>query len=207
MQHAPTGVAGEGECFDSRWVGLDVNVSGIVTGKLTDKSGFFLQQNASRWSGLFVSLTYCQYADRDCADQSSRALWKAVSLDVPSGTGDRVQVTGTVVELNGTTTLGSVSSVRVVESGVAHPSPLNVTTGALGGNCSYGREAYEGVLVDVREATFGEDDGSRTRIAVDDGTGPLQGKTNAFPYDLDTLRSYYGITSLEGNVLSELRGE
>ena len=182
-------------------------MSGVVTGKLQDKSGFFIQQNTSRWGGLFVSVKYCQYADRDCAEKSYKKLWNGVSLDVAGGTGDRVEVVGTVVELNGTTTLGSVSSVRVVESGVALPSPLNVTTGQLGGNCSYEREAYEGVVVDVKSAVFGEDDGSHTRIDVDDGSGPLQGKTNAFPYDLDDLRSYYGITSLEGNVLAELRGE
>jgi len=189
-----------------------VNVSGIVTGKMTDKSGFFMQHNASRWGGIFVNLDYCQYEDRSCINQhvdgttlTSRTLWKSVSFDLVANTGDRVRVMGTVTEINGTTSIASVSRVDVIGS-ARLPRPLNVTTGLINGSCSLEREPYESVLVEVRDARFLKDEGYVTHIDVSDGTGALQGKTNAFPYTLAVLRSYYGITSLEGNVMSSVRG-
>ena len=54
------------------------------------------------------------------------------------------------------------------------------------------------MLVEAHDVAFLKDGGHRTFIDGGDGTGVVEGKTNAFPYTLDQLRAYYGVPSLEG---------
>ena len=77
----------------------------------------------------------------------------------------------------------------------------------LGGSGSYLSEAYEGVLVQLTQgATFSEDDGYAKHVTVDDGSGDMEGATSCMAFDVDSLRAYYGESSLEDNVLTYLRG-
>ena len=49
-----------GECFDSPMLGVDVNVTGIVTAKMSDKTGFWIQHNASLWAGIYVNVEHTE---------------------------------------------------------------------------------------------------------------------------------------------------
>lgn len=127
-----------------------MNVTGIVTGKMKDMSGFFIQHNTSMWAGIYVDLEYCQYTDRSCIDQyidgstiTSESIWASVDFDTETNMGNKVRVLGTVTEINGTTSIASVSRVDNLGS-KRLPRPLNVTTGMINGSCSIEREAYEG---------------------------------------------------------------
>ena len=186
--------------YDSRHVGLAVNLTGVVTGTLSDGTGFFMQENASIWGGIRVSTSYCEY-DFGCASDGGLP---SVSYSIPENTGYEVRVLGTLFELNGTTTLGSVSAIKIINTDATLPAALNVTTGMLGGTGSYLSEAYEGVLVQLtRGATFGKDEGYATHIPVDDGSGDLELATSCLDFNLAVLRAFYGETSLNQEAHTE----
>ena len=108
--------------------------------------------------------------DWDCA---ATAL-PSVSYSITSNEGDLVRVLGTIAEVNGSTSVGSVSSITVLDT-VTLPTPLNVSTGDLGGTCSATNEAYESVLVEVvKDVLFMQDYQYRTHIDVTDGSGALE---------------------------------
>ena len=140
-----------------------VRVDCVVT--LKTSRGFYCQDAAALWSGIFVHAG------------SSAPYLRGL------GPGDRVEVDGYVDEHLGQTQIEveadrewtdtTQDRVRVVATGVA-VEPLDVDTGVLGGYaqaCDQGAEAYEGVLVRVGASTLqgGADDFGR--VGLDDGSG------------------------------------
>ena len=108
---------------DSPELGNVVTTSGIVTGvfQIGSAAGtFFIQDGSGAWNGIYV---------------------------YESGTtvalGDSVVVTGTVMEFNSLTEIGSVTNVTIASSGNNMPAPVTVT------GADYADEMYEGVLVKV----------------------------------------------------------
>ena len=77
----------------------------------------------------------------------ARGLTGDAPTTTSTGMGYKVQVLGTVFELNGTTTIADVARIDILDTDVELPDALNVTaaevgnvTGAVNG---YAAEAYE----------------------------------------------------------------
>ena len=109
---------------DSPYEDSTVELTGIVTGISTDTrvDGYFIQDSAAAWNGIFVN------------DE----------VNVPSR-GDKVTVTGKVVENYNNTQLGFVDTMIVVSSGNSEPTPIAVTS------TTAADEMYEGVLLEVTD--------------------------------------------------------
>ena len=92
------------------------------------------------------------------------------------------------------------------------PEPMNVTIGQLsttadGSDCNLAAESHESIIITVaNDVTFLNDYGFDNYIQIDDGTGSTTLSSSALDYTVADLRDYYGLTSLEGNILTELRG-
>ncbi|MFN8396462.1 MAG: T9SS type A sorting domain-containing protein [Bacteroidia bacterium] len=122
--------------FASGYVGMDVTVDGVVTAsaEATNLGYVFIQQeNELAWAGIMVT------------DNPSLA-----SLTV----GQKVRVTGTVVENFNFTRIQNISSVQVLGTGTINPldiNPSNFTTWdpILG-------EPYEGMLLNLKNPTTGQ---------------------------------------------------
>eukprot|EP00968_Pinguiococcus_pyrenoidosus_P025456 scaffold6078_cov229-Pinguiococcus_pyrenoidosus.AAC.1 len=154
---------GEGsDCYPSIYEDqTGVSVQGVVT-SLWD-NGFTIQDTGlGAVGGLFV---YTSSANPPL-------------VDISPAVGDVAVVTGRVIEYFGLTEITSVSGYTVVSSGNT-VDPIVVTTGALGLNCSSRGERYEGVLVEIRNATIsnepaivnGEIDNQYVTYPIDDGSG------------------------------------
>lgn len=111
--------------YDSPYNDQVVNTGGIVTGAYENgyNSGFFIQSGSGLWNGILV---YCDSAT-------------ALSVD----RGDSVTLTGLVDEYYNLTELKSITTLIVVSSGNAEPTPYAVT----GANSS--DEGTESVLVKI----------------------------------------------------------
>lgn len=122
--------------FASGYVGMDVTVEGVVTAsaEATNLGFVFIQQeNELAWAGIMVT------------DNPSLA-----SLTV----GQKVRVTGTVVENFNFTRIQNVSSVQVLGTGTINPldiNPSNFTTW----DPTVG-EPYEGMLLNLKNPTSGQ---------------------------------------------------
>ena len=162
--------AGASECFPSPMEGEHVNVSGIVTAVIHDgpNRGFFMQDaSGSLFSGIRVNTGLCEF-EFDCIDDDGSGV--AVFCSIDRGEAELVSVLGTIVEVNGTTQIASVSEIqRVVNTSI--PEPTVVNTGDLGEllECERGNE---GMLVKIANATSvaDVDDG---QLALDDGSGTV----------------------------------
>jgi hypothetical protein len=91
--------------------------------------------------------------------------------------GNRVRVTGTVTRFNTTIEIASMSSVELLETGVALPPPAQLSTGAAASSQWEG--TYIEITADVISSTTG---GPGRNYTVNDGTGPLDVRV------VDTLR-------------------
>jgi len=109
---------------DSPYINQVVTTAGIVTGK--HKLGYFLQDGAGAWNGIYVY--------DDSASVST--------INV----GDSVEVSGTAVEYFTFTEISNVSSFSIKSSGNTLPTPLTVTS------ANFATEANEGVLVKIFNA-------------------------------------------------------
>ena len=149
-------VAPDSHVFDSPLVGLDVNVTGTLTAVRGDKTGFWIQSDESKWSGIFVDTTYCPAGL--CADVSSILEHLNVSISaIGDDTGPLLRVYGTVYENTNNTCIGDVARIEIVDDEVSLPAALVATTGAVGAG-NYTSEAYEGLLVQfVTDVEFGTD--------------------------------------------------
>ncbi len=143
----------------SPYSGMEVTVTGIVTTDSTDFSFYWIQDGTAPWSGI-------QVFDRD----------NEIKL------GDRVKVTGTVIEFGGTTEITTIDSAVVVSENNPLPVPIFLPTGQLMTGAS-ASESYEGMLVQVRNVvvTDPRPDGSQGtggagfgEIIVNDGSGGVR---------------------------------
>ena len=127
---------------DSPYNGQTVTTEGIVT--TVFNSGYFVEDPAGgAWNGLWVY------------DTNAPAL------------GDRLRLTGIVVEYYNLTELNSPTSYEVLSSGNVLPEPVVVTTAAAND------EQYEGVLVRVENVTVTNDDLGYGEWSASDGSGDV----------------------------------
>jgi len=127
-------------------LGQAVITSGVVTAITTTPSnGYFIQNGAGPWSGIFV-------------------------FNAPNtlAIGDAITLTGTVAEFNGQTQLSAISDQEVTSTG--DPMPLtNISTLAAT------TETYESVLGTVTNAVCTEVPGGANfgKWRANDGSGPV----------------------------------
>ena len=118
----------QGTSNASPFAGQVVTTTGIITAVFSGSGtvqGFFLEEPAC-----------------DANAQSSNGLFVYYPGSVGLSQGQRVNVNGTVVEFNGLTELNQVTSVNVVGSGVADPTPVSLPVQSL-----TDWERYEGMLL------------------------------------------------------------
>ena len=139
-------------CYETSMVGDEVSTYGIVTHVVpesTDGSAgnFFIQDpDAETCGGIFI---------RD--------------FDILPDVGDEVTVSGTVSEWYSFTQIIDVTSSSV-NSGGSSITPLAITTGELGIDCSLSGEELEGMLVKVSNVTVEAID-EFGNIQINDGSG------------------------------------
>jgi len=121
---------------------VGVTTEGIVTAIYVN--GYVIQDPAgSAWSGLFV------------VDSSGPTL------------GDRVRLTGTVVEYYNLTELNTLTAFEVLSSGNSLPAPEVLASGDVS------QEMWEGVLVRVENVTVTNGDLGYGEWSVSDGSGDV----------------------------------
>ena len=104
--------------------------------------------------------------------QESDQIWSGMAAKkdfVNAERGDRVKITGKVVEHFGLTKIIEISDFEVLEKGVFGIDPVKVTTGEISSG-GINSEAYESVLVEV-SGTCDNDNAGWRRWSLDDGTG------------------------------------
>jgi predicted extracellular nuclease len=134
----------QGEADVSPLEGQTVEVTGTVTGSF--EKGYFIQDDSSTWSGIYVD---------DSETQPS--------------VGDNVSLSATVEEKYGLTQLTDVVNVTVNSSNNELPEPVVVTADILEDSST--AEQYEGVLLRVEDVTVTDDEVSYGEWYVTDGTG------------------------------------
>lgn len=121
-------------------LGQTVTTSGIVTAVYG--SGFWIQDGAGEWTGVFVN-------------QASPTVLR----------GDEVTLTGIVEESNGLTRINSVTDLEITSSDNVIPTPINVSAAEAG------TEDYESVLIALTNATCFNADLGFGEWLVNDGSG------------------------------------
>lgn len=166
---------------DSPYKGQVVTISGEVTGEPYAYGGktFFIQDSVGMWSGLMV-----YYSSIPSADELLIAE------------GDWVTVTGTVTEYNGVTEISPVTSVTVDSTGTFAMKPIVVTTVEIGDGGA-NAEAYEGVLVCVKDVNITSTMTSYGEWNVSDGSGDVmvddKAKFYFWPDEYDNCLSITGV--------------
>lgn len=151
-----TSASGIDNTYPSPYLGKAVTIEGIVTAINLHSGGYFLSEaNGGMWRSIHIS------------DKRSN-----VSI------GDRIQISGTVGESFGMTSILNPDRFRLLERRHPLPQPVNVTTGQL--SRSVEAEAYEGVLVKITNATCSQVPGAKGRFGVTDGTGQCYVLTSSF---------------------------
>lgn len=166
----------------SPYAGMKVTVTGVATTDSTDFSFYWIQDGASPWSGIQVF------------DRSN-----------PIGIGDRVRVTGTVIEFsNATTEISPVDSAIVVSRNNPLPAPVEVATGQLATGAP-ASESYEGMLVRVRNVAvtnpFADGTSNFGEFSVSDGSGSVRVDDESVTYR-GNLDSTYAL----GDSLTSITG-
>jgi hypothetical protein len=156
---------------DSPELGNVVTTTGTVTAVVLNGSAagtFFIQDGAGAWNGLYIF-------------ESGTAV----------AIGDNVSVTGTVLEFNNTTELGSVTNITINSSGNALPAATVLTS------TNVNQEDYEGVLVQVVNAPA-TSVGATLGFGlweINDGSGGVQLDDDIFPYaNIAVLGTAYSVT-------------
>lgn len=147
----------QGELFASPLAGQIVTTTGIISANEMTSStsgviGYFLQDGAGPWSGIFV------YDNTQLPNE-----------------GDEVIITAEVAEYFDCTELINVSYFEVVSTGNEVEAEV-VSTGVLGSE----GEPYEGVLVTIFEAQCTTPDADYGEAIFNDGSGEV--KTNDYIY-------------------------
>ena len=178
-----------------------MNVTGVVTAVIRygHGHGFYMQNGRGEWSGIQVDTGSCEF-DFDCdgANDIQEPYWN-LALNRAAF----VEVLGTVVEINGTTRIGSVSQVRHVQN-TSIPEPVEIRTGSIGNNCSIASEQYEGMLVRVLNATVVSNVDEYNQIAINDGSGTSEMEDGVYDAAVH-LTHVYG-SNMVGSRLVYLQG-
>ena len=155
--------------------GQTVTVTGTVVGIYTSaagvRGGFYLQDAAGAWNGIYV------YAGSAGAGASTTCI-----------VGDSVSVTAAVSEYNGLTELGTVTACSVIASGKNY-TINDVTT------LDAATEKWESCLVRVKNATCGSSP-SAGNFLVNDGTADLDIFKQLFQTLALTTGTKYNITGI-----------
>jgi hypothetical protein len=141
------------DCYPSPLDGRQVLLSGVVTAVLPgDYPDFWLQSaSGGAWTGIFV-------------------YDPVVEPDV----GDSLTMAAKVFEYYGLTEMKEVTEFTFHSTGNPLPDPLVIATGDLAGGCNDNAEAYEGLLVEIRDVTVTQAPNEYGEWTVDDGTGGCQ---------------------------------
>lgn len=139
----------------SPYAGMKVTVTGVATTDSSDFSFYWIQDGTSPWSGIQVF------------DRTN-----------PIASGDRVRVTGTVIEFsNATTEISPVDSAIIVSRNNPLPAPIDLQTGQLATGAPTS-ESYEGMLVRVRNVAvtvpFADSPSNFGEFSVSDGSGSVR---------------------------------
>ncbi len=138
---------GSDNTYPSLYAGKSVSTEGIVTAVDYKSGGFFISEAvAGPYSGLLVM------------DRRS---------DVQVG--DRVRLSGLVLESFGMTTLQNITSLVILERNHPLPRPITLTTAQL--SHAVEAEAYEGVYTRILSVSSTGKKSSANRLMVSDGTG------------------------------------
>ncbi|MGH9970252.1 MAG: hypothetical protein ACREBG_20990 [Pyrinomonadaceae bacterium] len=103
--------------------GANVTTTGIVTLLRTSSNG-----GGGIASGFFLQ---APDADADANPNTSEGIFVFTSSVPPVAVGDEVNVTGTVVEFNGLTEIGSVTNISLIDSGNPLPTAVTLDTTIL----------------------------------------------------------------------------
>jgi len=141
------------DCYPSPLDDHQVILSGVVTAVLPGEYPDFWLQSASggAWTGVFV-------------------YDPTVEPDV----GDSLTMTAKVDEYYGLTEMKDVTDFTFHSTANVLPDPLVIATGDLAGGCNAVSEAYEGLLVEVRDITVTQAPNEYGEWYVDDGSGECQ---------------------------------
>ncbi|GAB4284057.1 MAG: hypothetical protein Kow0068_09060 [Marinilabiliales bacterium] len=152
---------------DSPYNGQTVKTGGIVTA-VTSYGRFFIQSGQGAWNGIYVY------------DNNNQ-----VSV------GDSVIFTAMVSEYNGLTELSGLAAFQTVSSGNSLYSPVTVTTGEMSGN----GEPYEGVLIDINNATCTNANAGYGMWTINDGSGALNVDDDIYAYT-PVANEHYDVTGV-----------
>ena len=158
---------------DSPFKDQVVTVEAVVSAESYAFGGtYYIQDGSGSWSGIMV-----------------------YDPDHANAYGDSIRITGTVVEYYGVTEIKDVTEYVKLDSGKT-VEPTLVTTGEIGtGGIS--AEAYEGVLVQVKNVTITNPDLGYGEWEIDDGSGACRVDDAADYYfnqaNYDSVRSIIGV--------------
>ncbi|MFC1527189.1 lamin tail domain-containing protein [Candidatus Neomarinimicrobiota bacterium] len=110
-------------------------------------SQFYIQDSNELWSGLIGKKDF-----------------------VDAEVGDRIKITGTIIEGGSVTSIIEISDYQILEKAVFGIDPLQVSTGVLSPGGGADPEAYESMLVTVSGICDNDDEGWR-KWSINDGTG------------------------------------
>jgi len=144
--------------------GTNVITCGIVTGVFD--SGYFIQDGAGAWNGIFI-YNYSNDPQR----------------------GDSLIIAGTVAEYYDKTELNDISFFEVQSGNNTLPEAVILNTGDVG------QESYEGVLVKVENAECVDDNLGYGEWLVDDGSGEIIIGDLMFSF-FPVLGEFYNITGI-----------
>lgn len=132
----------------------------------TDPSGAspFKDQVGVTTEGIVTAVFYRSYFIEDPAGGPWNGLFVYDTVNIPA-LGDRLRLTGTLVEYYNLTELKTLTSYEVLSSGNPLPAPATLPTGQVS------QEQWESVLVKVENATVSNADLGNGEWAVDDGSG------------------------------------
>ncbi|MCK4272830.1 hypothetical protein KAX22_09275 [bacterium] len=162
VQYNETNQGSGDDCYPSPLDGQQVTISGIVTAVMTGTyQNFWLEDfDNGLWGGVFI-----------------------FDSTIKPSPGDSLTITATPDEYYGLTEMKSVSNFELHSSGNPMPSILDITTADLAGGCNAHSEAYEGMLVRVRDVVVTQGLDSHGQWYVDDGSGECQIDDDLFHYD------------------------
>lgn len=157
---------------DSPLKGQTVTVEAIVSGESGSfGSNYYLQDSVGAWNGVMVY------------DKDHNARY-----------GDKVRISATVDEYHNLTELKNVTEFTVLDSGLT-PQATVVTSGEVGTGGTM-EEAYEGVLVTIKDASITNADLGYGEWEIDDGSGACRVDDKADYFFLPA--NYSGVKSITG---------
>ena len=176
VQYNETNQGSGEDCYPSPLFDRTVTFSGVVTqvGVSSGYPDFWLQDpNDPLWSGVFIYDT-----------------------SIEPSLGDSLTITASVDEYYGLTEIKNISSFTAHTAGAALPAPVDISTGDLAGGCNVTAEAYEGMLVRLRNVTVTQATDQYGVWLVDDGSGECQLDDYLFSYTAGLGETYDSIVGI-----------